>query len=234
MAPLMSTHELRAHCGRVVRVVLPDGPPRWLGPRRAGVGGIHVFYERKLRDPRMIRIAIIIGSTRPGRRGAEVAKWVYDIALQRGDAEFELVDVADFHLPVLDEPSAHEHTKPHTRAWAEKIASFDGYVFVTPEYNHATSGALKNALDYLYAEWNNKAAGFVGYGGSGGARAIENLRLIVGELQIADVRTAVQLSILTDFENFTTFKPADAQTAQVNTMLSQLIAWSTALKSVRA
>lgn len=184
----------------------------------------------------MNKIAIIIGSTRPGRNGEAVARWVYEIAKKRSDAEFELVDIADFNLPLLDEPvpaSMGQYSKPHTQAWAAKIASFDGFVFVTPEYNHATSGALKNALDFLSKEWNNKAAGFVGYGSLGGSRAVENLRLIMGELQIADVRNQVALSLFTDFENFSVFKPAELHIASVDAMLDQVIAWSGALKSLR-
>ncbi len=181
----------------------------------------------------MVHIGIIIGSTRPGRKGLDVANWVYSIAAKRSDATFELLDLLAFNLPVLDEPSPHQHSKAHTKTWADKVQACDGYVFVTPEYNHATSGALKNAIDFLYPEWNNKAAGFVGYGGSGGARAIENLRLIMGELQVADVRAQVQLSLLTDFENFTTFRPVSVQEQYVNTMLDQVVAWSSALKSLR-
>ena len=113
------------------------------------------------------------------------------------------------------------------------VKAFDAYVFVTPEYNHATSGALKNAIDFLYKEWNNKAAGFVSYGSMGGARAVENLRLIMGELQVADVRAQVMLSLFTDFENFSVFKPAAMHDNEVNVMLDQLIAWGNALKTVR-
>jgi NAD(P)H-dependent FMN reductase len=130
----------------------------------------------------MLKIGIILGSTRPGRNGEAVAKWVYEIAQKRTDAEFELVDIKDFNLPLLDEPvppSMGQYSKPHTKAWAAKIGSFDGYVFVTPEYNHGISGALKNAIDFLFGEWNNKAAGFVSYGGAGGARAVEQLRLVL-------------------------------------------------------
>jgi NAD(P)H-dependent FMN reductase len=184
----------------------------------------------------MIRIAIIIGSTRPGRNGEAVAKWVYEIAQRRSDAEFELVDIKDFNLPLLDEPvppSLGQYTKEHTKAWAAKIDSFDAYVFVTPEYNHGTSGALKNAIDFLYKEWNNKAAGFVGYGGASGTRAVESLRLIMGEVQVADVRTQVGLSLFTDFENFSVFKPASQQEQSVNAMLDQVIAWGGALKALR-
>ena len=114
-----------------------------------------------------------------------------------------------------------------------KIASFDGFIIVTPEYNHSTSGVLKNAIDYLYAEWNNKAVGFVSYGAVGGARAAEHLRLIAGELQMADVRQQVALSLLTEFENFSVFKPGDYNLAALDTLLDQVIAWSAALAPLR-
>lgn len=184
----------------------------------------------------MLKIAIVVGSTRPGRKAEAVARWVHTLAKSRTDAEFELVDIQDFDLPLLDEPvppSQGKYSKPHTKAWAAKIDAFDGYVFVTPEYNHAPSGALKNAIDYLYREWNNKAAGFVGYGSAGGTRAVEQLRLIMGELQVADVRAQVALSLFTDFENFTTFKPGPQHEKSVNNMLDQVIAWSGALRTLR-
>jgi NAD(P)H-dependent FMN reductase len=182
------------------------------------------------------RIGIILGSTRPNRNGEQVAKWVYDIASRRSDAEYELVDLRDYPLPHLDEPlppSFGQYQNEHTKAWADKIASFDGFVIVTPEYNHSTSGVLKNAIDYLYAEWNNKAVGFVSYGGVGGARAAEHLRLVAGELQMADVRQQVALSLLTEFENFTVFKPGDYNLAALDTLLDQVVAWSTALAPLR-
>jgi NAD(P)H-dependent FMN reductase len=185
----------------------------------------------------MLRIAIILGSTRPGRNGEAVAKWVHQIASGRSDAEFELIDLLDYNLPLLDEPippSQGKYSKPHTKAWAEKIASFDAFVFVTPEYNHGTSGALKNAIDFLYKEWNNKAAGFVSYGSAGGVRAVEQLRLVMAELQVADVRAQVMLSLFTDFENFATFKPAAHHNKSVDTLLSQVIAWGGALKTLRS
>jgi len=184
----------------------------------------------------MLNVGIIIGSTRPGRKAEVVARWVYDIAVKRGDASFEVVDIADFDLPLLDEavpPSMNQYSKPHTKAWAAKIATFDAFVFVTPEYNHSISGALKNAIDFLFREWNDKAAGFVGYGGVGGVRAVEQLRLVMGEIKIADVRAQVALSLFTDFENFTTFKPAPQQTAAVNAMLDDLVAWGEALRMMR-
>jgi NAD(P)H-dependent FMN reductase len=184
----------------------------------------------------MIKVAIVIGSTRPGRKAETVARWVHTIATKRSDAEFEVVDIKDFHLPLLDEPvppAMGQYSQPHTKAWAAKVASFDAYVFVTPEYNHGTSGALKNAIDYLYREWNNKAAGFVGYGSAGGTRAVEQLRLVMGELLVADVRAQVALSLFTDFENFSAFKPAPSHEKSVNAMLDQVVAWGGALKTLR-
>ncbi|HEY8608364.1 MAG TPA: NAD(P)H-dependent oxidoreductase [Noviherbaspirillum sp.] len=185
----------------------------------------------------MIRIAVVVGSTRPGRNGKAVADWALAAANQRNDAEYELVDLVDFSLPVLDEPlpaAMGQYSKPHTKAWADKIASFDGFVFITPEYNHSTSGALKNAIDYLNKEWNNKAAGFVSYGSAGGVRAVEHLRQIMAEVQVATVRNQVALSLFTDFEQFSVFKPAAHHAQGINDMLDQLVAWSTALKTLRA
>lgn len=184
----------------------------------------------------MINLAVILGSTRPGRNGEAVAKWTYEIAKKRSDAKVELVDLLDFNLPLLDEPvlpSRGQYSQAHTKAWAAKIDSFDAFVFVTPEYNHGTSGALKNAIDFLYKEWNNKSAGFVGYGSVGGARAVEQLRLIAGELQIADVRNQVALSLHTDFENFSVFKPAPHHEKSVEAMLDQVISWGQALRVLR-
>jgi NAD(P)H-dependent FMN reductase len=184
----------------------------------------------------MTRIAIIVGSTRPGRNAEAVAKWVYEHAARRKDAEIELVDIADYDLPLLDEPalpSAGKYTKEHTKKWAAKVASFDGFVFVTPEYNHGISGALKNAIDFLYAEWNDKAAGFVSYGSVGGTRAVESLRLVMAELQVADVRAQVALSLYTDFENFSKFKPGPQHEAPLNTVFDQVVKWSNALAPLR-
>jgi NAD(P)H-dependent FMN reductase len=185
----------------------------------------------------MLRVAIITGSTRPGRKNEAVARWFYGLTKERTDAEFEFVDIADYNLPLLDEPmppSLGKYSHDHTRVWSEKIASFDAYVFVTPEYNHGIPGALKNAIDYLYREWNNKAAGFVSYGGAGGTRAVEQLRLVMGELMIATVRAQVILSMFTDFENFDKFKPDPRHEREVHTLLDQVIAWGGALKELRS
>jgi NAD(P)H-dependent FMN reductase len=184
----------------------------------------------------MTRIAVILGSTRPGRRGEPVARWVMDRARQRTDADFELIDLIDYPLPHLDEPlppNMGQYQNAHTQDWAATISRFDGFVFVTPEYNHSTSGVLKNAIDYLYAEWNNKAMGIVSYGATGGTRAAEHLRLIAGELQMADVRTNVALSLITDFTDFTEFTPVAYQTGALDTLLDQVVAWSQVLAPLR-
>lgn len=185
----------------------------------------------------MIRVAVILGSTRPGRNGEAVAKWVYEVAKKRADGEFEYVDIKDYNLPLLDEPlppSLGQYSKEHAKAWAAKINSFDAFVFVTAEYNHGIPGALKNAIDFLFKEWNNKVAGFVSYGGGAlGTRAVEHLRLVMAELQVATVRNQVSLSLFTDFENFSIFKPAQFQETQVNSMLDQVIAWGGALQTLR-
>jgi NAD(P)H-dependent FMN reductase len=185
----------------------------------------------------MLRIAIVTGSTRPGRNNEAVANWVYSLSKERKDAEFELVDIANYKLPLLDEampPVFGQYAHEHTKGWSEKIDSFDAYVFVTPEYNHSTSAALKNAIDYLYREWNNKVAGFVSYGGhAGGARAIEHLRLIMAEVMVATVRASVLLSLLTDFENFRMFKPNPRHEKELHALLDQIVAWGGALKALR-
>ena len=184
-----------------------------------------------------MKIAVITGSTRPGRNNEAVARWVYERARKRTDAEFELVDIKVYNLPLLDEAAPAEsgqYSQLHTKVWAAKIASFDAYVFVTPEYNHGTSAALKNAIDYLFREWNDKAAGFVSYGAVGGARAVEHLRLILANVKIATVRAQVMLSLFTDFDNLTTFNPDPRHEHEVHTMLDQVIALGGALRSLRS
>jgi NAD(P)H-dependent FMN reductase len=163
---------------------------------------------------------------------------VLDTATQvRDDAEFELVDLADFDLPLLDEPmpaSSGLYEKAHTRAWSEKIATFDAFVFVTPEYNHVPSAVLINAIDFLHREWNDKAAAIVSYGASAsGLRAVEVLRLMLSESHIAHVRQNVAFSLMTDFENFSVLTPGPQHEKHLDTLLDQLVAWGTALQGVR-
>ncbi|MCZ2404805.1 NAD(P)H-dependent oxidoreductase [Paenarthrobacter sp. Z7-10] len=181
------------------------------------------------------KIAVILGSTRPGRLGKGVADWVYEHASQRADAEFEFIDLADQGLPLLDEPKPPmmgRYSNDHTKAWAATIARFDGYIFVTAEYNHSVPGALKNALDFLYAEWNDKACGFVSYGVACGTRAVEHLRLIAAELQMADVRAQVLLPFDRQFEG-RDFTPNQGAIKSLTPLFDQVIAWAAALQPLR-
>ncbi|WML41174.1 NADPH-dependent FMN reductase [Neobacillus sp. OS1-2] len=177
-----------------------------------------------------LNIGIILGSTRQGRVSPQVGEWVKGIADKRGDANYEIVDIADFNLPFL---GTTDGTEPGIAAWNQKLANLDGFVFIVQEYNHSITGALKNALDFAREAWNDKAAGIVSYGSTGGARAAEHLRGILGELKVADVRTHPTLSLFTDFENGSTFKPAELHLTNVNAMLGEVVAWSGALKTIR-
>lgn len=183
-----------------------------------------------------LRIAIVLGSTRPGRRGASLASWVLDAANTHGGADFELVDLADHALGNLDEPgnpTFAQYTHDHTQEWSRVVDSFDGFVFVVPEYNHSFPGALKNAIDFVYNEWNDKAAGIISYGGwAAGVRAAEALRLVLAEVQIATVRAQPAVNT---HDGFTAdgYEPTDRIAGQVSIMLDQLISWTGALKPVR-
>lgn len=185
----------------------------------------------------MTKIGIITGSTRPGRKSIAVAEWVKELADQRGDAAYELVDLKEFNLPMYAEPkpagASQDYQTPEAIPWAKKIKELDGYVFICPEYNHGVTSALKNAIDYLYPEWNNKAAGILSYGTSGGVRAAESLRLILAELQIATVRTHPVLSVFTDFDKEKGFNPASMHEKTVGIMLDQVNAWTNALQPLR-
>lgn len=183
-----------------------------------------------------MRVAIVIGTTRPNRKSEKVGSWVHELARGRDDADFELVDLAKVALPLLDEPKppgAGDYQQEHTKRWAATVASFDAFVFVTGEYNHGIPAALKNALDFVYAEWNDKAAGFVGYGNTGGARSIEHLRGVVAELRMASVRTTVNLNIFTDFDKANELTPDPRHEKKVHRLLDELIAWGGALMSLR-
>lgn len=190
-----------------------------------------------------IRLAAITGSTRPGRRGALVADWVIEAAAKHpavvtGEATVDLVDLADVDLPLLDEampPIIGQYENPHTKDWAATIDSYDGFLFVVPEYNHSFPGALKNALDFLYAEWNDKAAGFVGYGPGGGIRAVEQLRLVLAELKIATVRDQVVINKHDHAELFYQgqWNPTEETNAALELVLTETLQWAEALKTVR-
>ncbi|MFU8792968.1 MAG: NADPH-dependent FMN reductase [Acholeplasmataceae bacterium] len=177
-----------------------------------------------------VKIGIILGSTREGRVSPQVGQWIYELGQKRTDATFEIVDIKAFDLPFL----GTTEDKTNSTKWNDTLARLDAFVFVTAEYNRSIPGALKNAIDLAYDNWNNKAAGVVSYGSVNGARAAETLRGIFAELQIADVRTHVALSMFTDFEKWSTFKPQDLHLKNVEMMFDQLITWSKALESVRA
>jgi NAD(P)H-dependent FMN reductase len=183
-----------------------------------------------------LRIAVVLGSTRPGRRGEQIARWLLDTARAHGAASYELVDLADHRLGNLDEPgnpNLRQYRHEHTRAWSETVDGFDGFVFLAPEYNHSFPGALKNALDYVYREWNDKAAGIVSYGGwAAGVRAAEALRLVLAELQVATVRAQPAVATIPAFATGA-FVPPEGLDAAVRDMLDQLTAWSEALRGLR-
>jgi NAD(P)H-dependent FMN reductase len=195
----------------------------------------------------MLDIAVVLGSTRPGRRGEMVARWVVECAQRHpsvlaGAARFSLLDIAKFALPLLDEPTppllgagVHEHT----RRWAAAIRPMDAFVFVTPEYNHSLPAALKNAIDYLYAEWGNKAAAAVGYGVQGGVRAVEHLRAVLGEVSVVMVRTQVALSLFDDFRIEDpsapgVLEPRAHHEKVLAEALDELVRWARVLAPLRA
>lgn len=180
-----------------------------------------------------MKIGIITTTVRGNGQSSSVAKWLLDFATKRNDGNtYELVDLKDYDLPILGiEPT--EDQGASIKAWSEKINELDGFVFAVAEYNHAPSGAIKNALDYLKPELKNKAAGLVGYGGVGAARAIEHMRGILAELGVATVQRNVNLLLAVDFENFQTFKPQDHHEPMLDEMFSQVSDWSKALKTLR-
>ncbi|UKD57068.1 NAD(P)H-dependent oxidoreductase [Amycolatopsis sp. FU40] len=155
----------------------------------------------------MTKIAVIAGSTHPGRVAGSVVEWVHQVASMRPEAEYEIVDLAEWNLPLDDEeiPAAVWHyAGEHTKKWAEKVASFDGFVVVTPEYNHAPSAAVKNAFAFVYAEWRDEAIGFVSYGG---IRAVEQLKLVAVEVGLAPVSAQLALPIGSDVPGYPEFAP---------------------------
>ncbi|MBO9579141.1 MAG: NAD(P)H-dependent oxidoreductase [Microbacteriaceae bacterium] len=184
-----------------------------------------------------LRIAVILGTTRPGRRGEAVAQWIVERGNARDTARYELVDLADYPLPHLDEVNSAkmgQYEGEHTKTWSAVIDQYDGFVFVTPEYNASISGVLKNAIDYLYAEWTNKAAAFASYGVNGGMRAVQQLRTIASELELAGVRQSLNLSVFADWQEFTTFAPGAHNDPTLETMFGQLESWAGALQPLRA
>lgn len=185
------------------------------------------------------RIGIVIGSTREGRFADKPAKWIYEIAAKRGDIEVELVDLRDFPMPFFDEkasPAWVPSTSEVAQQWQKKVESFDGFIFTAAEYNRGPTAVLKNALDYAYPQWNKKTAAFVGYGGVGGARAVEQLRLIAVELQMAPIRTAVHIQwadMSKVMQGETTLDQLDHLNQGADDMIDQLVWWTKALVAAR-
>ena len=186
----------------------------------------------------MLKIAIIIGSTRPQRVGESVATWVHEHAQKRSDATFELVDIRDYNLPLLDEPippSQGKYSKDHTKKWAAKIAEFDAYIFVTPEYNYFPPAALVNSVQSLMQEWFYKPAGVVSYGGiSGGLRAAQAFRQLLGNVNVHSLPQVVPAPMVTQFIGEDgVFRPNEPMTDGLNGMLDELHKWTTALRTLR-
>ena len=188
-----------------------------------------------------LKVKVIIGSTRPGRFGDKPAAWVAELAKQQAGMEAEVLDLRDYPMPFFDEPmslgsSGGKVTHTETLAWAKKIGEADAFVIMAPEYNHGYPAVLKNALDYAYAEWNNKPVGFVGYGSVGGARSAEQLRLVAAELQMASVRTSVHIMApwtLSDEQGNLKAGALDQYVSSAQSMLDQLGRWGRALKVAR-
>jgi NAD(P)H-dependent FMN reductase len=185
-------------------------------------------------------IGIVIGSTRQGRFGDKPAQWILELAQARSDMAFELIDLRDHPLPFFDEPVSPAWAPVQNEAaqrWAAKLGTLDGLIVVTPEYNHGPSAVLKNAFDYAYKEFSRKPIAFVGYGGVGAARAMEQLRMVAVELQMAPVRNAVHVGIVEFLgvwqqgKQFADY-PHLAQAA--GAMLDDMAWWATALKTARS
>ena len=183
-------------------------------------------------------IQIILGSTRQGRSGGKVARWFGDVAASRDDLNVELVDLRDWPLPFFDEPIPPMRRlgeDERIQAWAGKIREADGFVLVTPEYNHGYPAVLKNALDHLYYEWNDKPVGFVGYGGqSGGIRAVQQLRQVVIELAMVPMRQQVILpKVYTAFDDAGNITD-EGLNRSASAVLDELVPWAELLQTRRA
>lgn len=184
------------------------------------------------------QLKIIIGSTRPTRKGPIVADWFLKIAKQHPDFEVELLDLKEIDLPLMDEPNhprLQKYINAHTKKWSKTIDSADAFVIVTPEYNFGYPATLKNALDYLSVEWSDKPMGFVSYGGiSGGTRAVQELKLPVTALGMMPIPQAVNIPFFTQFINDNdVFEANDTLEKSANVMLTKLQNWAKALKNMR-
>ncbi len=186
------------------------------------------------------RIAVIIGSIRPNRFGDKPAKWILEHAKTRSDIEVELVDLADYKLPLFDAP-ASDFWMPTPNAeaarWQNKLNEFDGFIVVTAEYNRSIPGALKNAIDWAYKPFNKKAVAYLAYGSVGGARAVEHLRNIMVELQAVSVRHGIHIGGSEFAALFMGQKPWDEVKKSfdpfVPDLLENLVWWTNATRTAR-
>ena len=184
------------------------------------------------------KIAIVIGSTRPGRLGTDVADWVARHAKEREHADYQVLDIAEFDLDLLNEPTVpgaanRDYENEKTRRWGRAVDEFDGFVFVTPEYNHSVPAAMKNAFDVLYPEWSDKPVAFVGYGADGAVRAIEHWRTIVANARMVAVRAQVSLSLFQDLADGG-LSPIERREGELTTVFDQVEQMAGALTSLRA
>jgi NAD(P)H-dependent FMN reductase len=187
----------------------------------------------------MLNILVILGSIRQQRFGEQPARWVIEELKKYPDIKATLVDVRELGLPLFDEPVSPSMNKgnylhPEAVEWAKKVGEADGFIIVTPEYNHGYPSGLKNAIDYVYHEWNNKPVAFVSYGGiSGGTRAVQQLRQVVVELQMAPIRQGVHMpAYWSNLDEKGQMKPSLYQ-SQLDAMVPQLVWWANALKTAR-
>ena len=186
-----------------------------------------------------LRLNIIVTSTRPGRIGPAIARWVHEHAVATGGFDARLVDLADFNLPIYDEPKhprLQDYAHDHTRRWSESVDAADAFVFVTPEYNSGPTPALTNALNYLFKEWEYKPAAFVSYGGiSGGMRGVSSVRGLFPVLRMMPIPDGVPLpSVFDQIGDDGVFTPKDVNVRSADRMLSELLRWAEALRPMRA
>ena len=189
----------------------------------------------------MINIKIILASIRSNRFGDKPAKWILNIANKTEGISAELLDLKDYQLPIFAETTSPayvtgDYATPEVNRWAQKIAEADGFIIVTPEYNHGYPSSLKNNIDYLYKEWNNKPVCFVAYGSTGGTRSTQQLRQVAVELQMAPIRSSVHIiSPWLLVEEDGSLKPGalDSYAKSGENMLAQLLWWANALKNAR-
>lgn len=186
----------------------------------------------------MVKIGIITGSARDSRVNLQVAEWIKQQAEVNSDAEFELVDIKEYNLPRFNETTPpllanRNYATPEVQVWSKKIDELDGFIFVTPEYNKSVTSALKDAIDHLSPEWNNKSAAIVSYGSTNGIAASYSLRQILSTLKLATISTNVGFNMYTDFEQFTTFKPSEVHLPTVHNLVKEVVLWAQAMKTIR-